>query len=200
VTPEELAAALTSWGASPGSRGQLQALHAEVAALLLEQQATITSLGVINEALNAQWLDGLARIDRLTARTNVLDLWLTAATDALEAERKLTDDVFNVLTHMVVGWEDKIGYDLAKHPEVVRVAVAYGAARSSTPTPTTCATCNGEGVIFDLICDNCGGSASLPFGMTCPNHLAKPTPCPTCAANELTAEAQRLGLYEGDAT
>lgn len=41
-----------------------------------------------------------------------------------------------------------------------------------------CPTCDGKGVIFDLICDNCGGSASLPLGRTCSNHLAKPLTCP----------------------
>lgn len=46
--------------------------------------------------------------------------------------------------------------------------------------PELCSTCHGVGTICDLRCDNCGGSASLPLGMTCSNHLAKPTPCPDC--------------------
>jgi len=46
----------------------------------------------------------------------------------------------------------------------------------------SCSTCDGEGVTFDLVCDNCGASASLPYGMTCSNHLAKPQPCPQCAS------------------
>ena len=50
----------------------------------------------------------------------------------------------------------------------------------ATRIPQACQTCKGEGVIYDLRCDNCGGSASLPLGMTCNNHLAKPTPCPDC--------------------
>lgn len=43
-----------------------------------------------------------------------------------------------------------------------------------------CPTCGGKGDTLDLICDNCGASASLPLGMTCSNHLAKPSPCPDC--------------------
>jgi RecJ-like exonuclease len=43
-----------------------------------------------------------------------------------------------------------------------------------------CPTCRGDGDLLDLRCDNCGASASLPLGMTCENHLAKPSPCPTC--------------------
>lgn len=43
-----------------------------------------------------------------------------------------------------------------------------------------CETCGGERIIFDLRCDNCGGSASLPLEMQCSNHLAKPRPCPDC--------------------
>ena len=50
----------------------------------------------------------------------------------------------------------------------------------ATRIPQACQTCKGSGVIYDLRCDNCGGSASLPLGMTCSNHLAKPTPCPDC--------------------
>lgn len=46
--------------------------------------------------------------------------------------------------------------------------------------PEPCQTCAGESVIYDLRCDNCGGSASLPLGMTCENHHAKPQPCPDC--------------------
>jgi len=46
--------------------------------------------------------------------------------------------------------------------------------------PELCQTCAGESVIYDLRCDNCGGSASLPLGMTCENHHAKPQPCPDC--------------------
>ena len=43
-----------------------------------------------------------------------------------------------------------------------------------------CETCGGERIIFDLRCDNCGRSASLPLEMQCSNHLAKPRPCPDC--------------------
>lgn len=43
--------------------------------------------------------------------------------------------------------------------------------------PKNCPDCHGEGLTFDLRCDNCGGSASLPLEMRCENHLAKPQPC-----------------------
>lgn len=65
----------------------------------------------------------------------------------------------------------------------------------------TCPTCRGSQQIMDLRCDNCGGSASLPFGMTCSNHLARPTPCPDCTDGKmpldkwvalLVADSERL--------
>jgi hypothetical protein len=55
-------------------------------------------------------------------------LWSQAA-DALEAEQALADDIMDVLAHMVVGWEDRLGVDLAQHPEVLRVAARYREAR-----------------------------------------------------------------------
>lgn len=62
------------------------------------------------------------------------------------------------------------------------VTIPGVAARSAlaAKVPELCKTCSGESVIYDLRCDNCGGSASLPLGMTCANHLAKPQPCPDC--------------------
>lgn len=39
----------------------------------------------------------------------------------------LVDDLAEVLARTVVGWEKIIGYDLALHPEVVRVMVRYRA-------------------------------------------------------------------------
>jgi len=106
-------------------------LHAEVAALLLEQQATITSLGVINEALNAQWLDGLARIDRLTAERDEL-------TDALG---KLLAEVDHDELSCYYG-------DL--HEAMVK-------ARSSTPTPTDTACERGDDCPFpEWCCRTCG--------------------------------------------
>lgn len=37
----------------------------------------------------------------------------------------LVDDLADVLIHMVVGWEPEFGFDLAKHPDVVRVMARY---------------------------------------------------------------------------
>jgi len=48
---------------------------------------------------------------------------------AYEAERALADDLMDVLSHMVVGWENVIGHDLAQHPEVQRVSARYREAR-----------------------------------------------------------------------
>jgi hypothetical protein len=48
---------------------------------------------------------------------------------AYEAEKALADDLMDVLSRMVVGWENVIGHDLAQHPEVVRVAARYRKAR-----------------------------------------------------------------------
>jgi hypothetical protein len=50
-------------------------------------------------------------------------------TAALAAERALADDLMDVLSHMVVGWENIIGHDLAQHPSVQRVAARYREAR-----------------------------------------------------------------------
>jgi len=49
--------------------------------------------------------------------------------DELMAERALADDLMDVLSHMVVGWENVIGHDLAQHPSVQRVAARYREAR-----------------------------------------------------------------------
>lgn len=40
-------------------------------------------------------------------------------------ERPLVEDLADVLAHMVVGWEHDFGFDLAKHPDVVRVMTRY---------------------------------------------------------------------------
>jgi hypothetical protein len=37
----------------------------------------------------------------------------------------LVDDLADVLSHIVVGWEPLIGHDLALHPSVVRVMTRY---------------------------------------------------------------------------
>jgi hypothetical protein len=49
--------------------------------------------------------------------------WVTRDPSALP----LADDLADVLTHMVVGWEHEFGVDLAKHPEVVRVLARWRA-------------------------------------------------------------------------
>jgi hypothetical protein len=38
---------------------------------------------------------------------------------------ELVDDLADVLSHMVIGWEPVIGHDLAQHPEVQRVMKRY---------------------------------------------------------------------------
>ena len=43
----------------------------------------------------------------------------------------LADDLANVLMHMVVGWGERLGVDLAEHPEVVRVMARYRAERDA---------------------------------------------------------------------
>jgi len=40
-------------------------------------------------------------------------------------EKSLVDDLADVLVRMVVGWEDKLGVDLAQHPDVQRVMKRY---------------------------------------------------------------------------
>jgi hypothetical protein len=37
----------------------------------------------------------------------------------------LVDDLADVLSRMVVGWGDRLGVDLAQHPDVVRVMARY---------------------------------------------------------------------------
>ncbi len=57
--------------------------------------------------------------------------------------------------------------------------LAYRALRPDCPT------CGGERVIYDLRCDHCGGSASLPLGMTCLDHQPKPQPCRDCTDGKM---------------
>ena len=47
------------------------------------------------------------------------------ALDEIDQLRALADDIMDVLAHMVVGWEDRLGVDLAQHPEVLRVSQRY---------------------------------------------------------------------------
>jgi predicted nuclease with TOPRIM domain len=50
-------------------------------------------------------------------------------TDEVDAEKALADDLADVLSRMVVGWERIIGHDLAQHPDVQRVMARYREAR-----------------------------------------------------------------------
>lgn len=43
----------------------------------------------------------------------------------MDDQKPLVEDLADVLVHMVVGWEDRLGFDLAKHPEIVRVMARY---------------------------------------------------------------------------
>ena len=45
-------------------------------------------------------------------------------------EKFLVDDLADVLARVVVGWEDELGFDLAKHSDVVRVMARYRAFKS----------------------------------------------------------------------
>lgn len=53
----------------------------------------------------------------------------------------LVDDLADVLSRMVVGWEHVIGCNLAEHPDVVRVMARY---RDSKPKRNTCDECGAE--------------------------------------------------------
>ena len=46
-----------------------------------------------------------------------------------ENPKPLVDDLADVLARMVVGWEDRLGVDLAQHPDVQRVMARYRAER-----------------------------------------------------------------------
>jgi hypothetical protein len=48
----------------------------------------------------------------------------------VDSEKPLVDDLADVLTRMVVGWEFEHGFDLAKHPDVVRVMARYREQKS----------------------------------------------------------------------
>jgi hypothetical protein len=74
--------------------------------------------------------------ERMTERFNrcpVCEQWspcdVREVADLLEQEMALADDIMDVLAHMVIGWEDQLGVDLAQHPEVLRVAERYRAMR-----------------------------------------------------------------------
>lgn len=48
-------------------------------------------------------------------------------------KQPLPDDLADVLAHMVVGWEDRLGVDLATHPEVQRVMERFRKSRYICP-------------------------------------------------------------------
>lgn len=48
-----------------------------------------------------------------------------AATRLLNAWMELADDLADVLARVTVGWENIIGHDLSKHPDVQRVMARY---------------------------------------------------------------------------
>jgi hypothetical protein len=47
----------------------------------------------------------------------------------LRDEKALADDLADVMSHIVVGWENVIGHDLSQHPDVQRVMARYREAR-----------------------------------------------------------------------
>ena len=49
----------------------------------------------------------------------------------MSVDMPLVDDLADVLMHMVVGWENTLGVDLAEHPEVERVMTRYRESKIS---------------------------------------------------------------------
>ena len=82
----------------------------------------------------------------------------------------MSEDLRDVIAHQLAASYNRDGDSWNAEADAV-LAARY---------PAACTTCGGSGYTYDLICDNCGGSASLPLGQTCPNHLAKPMPCTSC--------------------
>ena len=70
-------------------------------------------------------------------------------------------------------------FDVEPIGALAREVQAYRALRPDCPT------CGGERVIYDLRCEHCGGSASLPLGMTCLDHQPKPQPCRDCTDGKM---------------
>ena len=124
---EELAAALTD------TRLLSNATLADAAALLLEQQATITELRATRDEVVDELAEARATIDRLTAERDdvkldhvreVIDHERTILT--LEAERKLADDLAIDL-QLALQYTDEVDASAS--------LAAWRVARSSTPTP-----------------------------------------------------------------
>lgn len=49
--------------------------------------------------------------------------------------KPLVDDLADVLTHVVVGWDHDTGIDLAQHPDVQRVMSRYRAHKGAAEMP-----------------------------------------------------------------
>ena len=52
-------------------------------------------------------------------------------------EKSLVDDLADVLARMTVGWEYEFGFDLAQHPDVVRVMARYRAEKAAEQAKST---------------------------------------------------------------
>ncbi len=81
--------------------------------------------------------------------------------------------------------DEQVAHAVADYDDVTvtnALATEVQAYRALRPD---CPTCGGERVIYDLRCEHCGGSASLPLGMTCLDHQPKPQPCPDCADGKM---------------
>ena len=50
-----------------------------------------------------------------------------------QTQKPLVEDLADVLSRMVVGWEETLGFDLAKHPDVVRVMARYREEHVANP-------------------------------------------------------------------
>lgn len=59
--------------------------------------------------------------------------WATQHVSRTDARMSLVDDLADVLSRMVVGWEHDFGVNLAKHPDVQRVMARYRAERRAVP-------------------------------------------------------------------
>jgi hypothetical protein len=75
--------------------------------------------------------------------------------DAEQPQKPLVEDLADVLVRMVVGWEYEFGFDLAKHPEVVRVMRRYREEHVANP-----------GVVREggYLCICLGGRYSVKYG------------------------------------
>lgn len=51
----------------------------------------------------------------------------------MSADQPMVDDLADVLSRVVIGWEDRLGIDLAQYPDVVRVMARYRASKLPCP-------------------------------------------------------------------